>query len=178
MTNLRPFVYSFAFLVGGCVSNGSGRSGGPGNASLVSFAVQPADAVVAVDNGAANAVQYAAVGTFSDGHTEPLTDATFSLDTAGQTLGMLSGPSFAASGGAAGTGHVSAASGDKTGSTSVTVTVHTAHLGMMVPSDGATHFQGTLSSGPLSAQLDYPLDGAVMPTSVKPPDVQTCTGSS
>jgi hypothetical protein len=172
MSNLRPFVYSSLFAVAGCVSNGSGRGGGPGTAALVSIAVQPADTTVAVDNGVANPIGYTAVGTFADGHTEPLGDATFSLDTAGATLGTLSGPSFAASGAAAGTGHVTAASGDKTGSTSVTVTVHKLNLGMMVPNDGATHFQGMLPTGPLSPQLDYPLDGAVMPTSVKPPDVQ------
>jgi hypothetical protein len=164
-----------ALSVAGCVSSGNGRGpgmGGGGGEGLTSITVMPADATVAVDNGAATPITYTAIGKFADGHTETLTDASFALDANGESLGMLSGPSFAALGSAAGTGKVTAVSGNQSGSTTVTVTVHQVNLGSMVPNDGATKFSGSLAQGPLSPSLDYPLDGAVMPTSVKAPDVQ------
>jgi len=178
MTKLR-LACAISLTVAGCVQNGSGRSGGPGGgATLTAITVLPADATVAFDNGSAPPVAYSALGTFSDGHTETITDASFALDAVGQALGTLAGPSFTASGAAAGTGKVTAVSGNLSAATSVTVTVHKVNLGPMVPPDGASHFGPMLPMGPLSPTLDYPLDGAVMPTSVKAPDVQWETSNT
>ena len=76
----KIFRLAFSFLLAlavGCVSNGSGRGGGGGCSGEVpqSIVVQPADATIAVDNGAANPVAYTAVAKYADGHTETLADS-------------------------------------------------------------------------------------------------------
>jgi hypothetical protein len=149
----------------------NGRGGKPGSATVKSIDVLPADATIAVDSTAPAPLGYTAVGHFSDGHTETLGDAVFTLDASAQHLGVLSGAQFAASGGAAGSGHVLASARGAAGTTGVTVTVHRVKLGPGVPSDAPGKF-GSPAPGALSPIVDYPLDGAVMPSSVASPDVQ------
>jgi hypothetical protein len=139
---------------------------------LVSIAVSPADATIAVESGVAMPLTYSAVGTFADGHQAPIADATFALDDAAQKLAALSGAQLTASGTAAGKGQVSASSGGVTGATSVTVTVHDVHVDPSAPADAPTKFSGAAMTGSFSPLIDYPLDGAVMPSTVKAPDVQ------
>lgn len=161
----------FILAIAGCGPT-NGRGGNPGMATVKSIDVTPADATIAVDNGATpTPLGYTAVGHFSDGHTETLGDAVFTLDSSGQHLGNFSGAQFAASGNAAGTGHVIAAARGATGMTGVTVTVHRVKLGPGVPADAPGKF-GTPVPGALSPMIDYPLDGAVMPSSVASPNVQ------
>lgn len=139
---------------------------------VTSIDVMPANATIAVDNGSSAPLGYTAVGHFSDGHSETLTDAVFSLDADAARLGAIAGAQLTANGNAAGTGMVIAQSRGATGMTGVTVTVHRVKLGMGVPSDAPGKFGGPSMQGALSPQLDYPLDGAVMPSSVASPDVQ------
>ena len=110
-----------AALVLGCGPSSQGpghhHPDGGGPAGLVSIAITPADATVAVESGVAMPLTYSAVGTFSDGHQEPLADATFALDGAAQKLAVLAGAQLTASGFAAGTGQVSASSGGKSPAT-------------------------------------------------------------
>ena len=158
--------------IAGCGPN-TGRGSTPVGATLMSIEVQPPDATVAIDNGSGNApIGYSAIGHFSDGSSQPLGDAVFALDDAGQRIGALAGAQFTANGGAAGTGQVVATAQGRTGMTGVTVTVHTLTLGPGVPPDAPGKLGGTPAPGALSPQVVYPLDGAVMPASVASPDVQ------
>ena len=137
---------------------------------LTSIEVQPANATITMPSGAP--VDYTAIGHYADGSTHVLKDATFSLDNSAAALGSLSVAEFTASGAAAGTGNVIATDGTQTGSTSVNVVVHTVHVDPMAPPDAPNNFPDQPPMGALSPVIDYPLDGAVMPTSVKAPDVQ------
>lgn len=149
-----------------------GRHAPPTSVTLTSIEVQPADATVAVDNGAATPVSYTAIGHYSDGHAAPLGDAAFGLDAPGMLLGTMADGQFTASGTAAGSGQVTAQSGGVAGSTHVTVTVHALHVDPNAPSDAPGKFGGMPATGPASPTIDYPLDGALMPFTVKAPDVQ------
>jgi len=138
---------------------------------LVAIEIEPANATLAY-TGTPTSIEYTALGRFADGSTEPLDDVTFRLDLDATKLGALEDTTFTASGNAAGKGGVFAERGDLTGSTSVIVTVHTTDLGPGVPADGADRFPDTSPAGAMSQTIVYPLDGAVMPSSVKAPDVQ------
>lgn len=138
---------------------------------LMSIEIEPANATIAY-TGTPAGLDYVAIGTFADGHTEELADATFSLDSAGTVLGTIQAATFTASGASAGKGGVFAQRGDVTGATSVIVTVHTTDLGPGVPADGATRFPDVAPPGAQSPSLVYPLNNAVMPSSVSSPVVQ------
>ena len=117
-------------------------------------------------------VDYQAIGHYDDGHTEVLPDATFALDTDGQRLGNIDVAQFKATGQAGGKGAVLAQAGTVVGGTSVIVVIHPVHLGPGVPTTGAGNFPDSPPMGATSPTTLYPLDGAVMPASVKSPDVQ------
>ncbi|MCU1280092.1 MAG: hypothetical protein JWM53_3638, partial [bacterium] len=119
----RLFALTVILGLAGCGPS-SGRGNPPGGATLASIEVLPADATIAIANGAGGApIGYTAIGHFSDGKSQPITDAVFTLDDVGQRIGALAGAQFTASGGTAGTGHVLAQSQGKSGTTGVTVTV-------------------------------------------------------
>jgi hypothetical protein len=138
---------------------------------LVTIEVSPANATLTW-TGAPLSQSYTATGTFEDGSTAELTDVTFSLDPDGVKLGTFTSADFAVSGQAAGKGGVYATSGDITGATSVVVVVHPVRIGPGVPADGADKFPDVSPPGALSPAVVYPLDRALMPTSVKSPNVQ------
>lgn len=159
-------LFMFSWLVA------CGPSSGGDDAEPVSIEVQPANETL-MYTGAPLSLDYHAIGTFADGSTKELTNATFTLDTAGVSLGSFSGATFGVSGNAAGKGGVIAQVGDVTGSTSVIVQIHRTDLGTGVPADGASKFPDTVAPvGVGSPNLVYPLDTAVMPLSVKAPVVQ------
>ncbi|MBV8756543.1 MAG: PD40 domain-containing protein [Deltaproteobacteria bacterium] len=138
---------------------------------LVSIEVQPANATITLPSGVMP-VDYTAIGHYKDGHTHVLSDATFALDTSASALGTLSVAEFNATGAAAGTGNVIATDGMATGSTTVNVVIHNVHVDPTAPPDAANDFPDTSPMGAQSPVIDYPLDGAVMPATVKAPDVQ------
>src|SRR5687768_4990825 len=166
--SLRAVVRSFVLVVlAAC-----GPSSGSGDGELVSIEVEPANATLTY-TGSPVSLDYRAIGHFKDGSTAELPDAVFSLDTAGTALGEFAAAKFTANGQAAGKGGVTATVDDISGSTSVIVVVHRIDLGPGVPADGATKFPDTVAPpGAQSPALVYPLQDAVMPTSVKAPVVQ------
>ena len=88
-------------------------------------------------------------------------------------IGEISAAKFTTSGQGAGKGGVNAQRGNVTAATSVIVLVHRTDLGPGVPADGASKFPDDVApAGANSPTIVYPLQGAVMPTSVKPPVVQ------
>lgn len=139
---------------------------------LTSIEVQPANATITLPSGAAMPVDYVAIGHYADGHTHMLEGATFALDTSASALGTLAVTEFIATGGAAGTGNVTATDGTASGSTTVNVVIHTVHVDPAAPQGAEGNFPDQPATGALSPVIDYPLDGAVMPASVKAPDVQ------
>jgi Tol biopolymer transport system component len=146
--------------------------GGGGDGDLVSIEIEPANTTLEY-TGTPLTLDYHAIGHFADGSTAELSDATFTLDAAGAALGELSTATFTATGHAAGKGGVSAQRGDVTGTTSVIVRIHTTDLGPGVPADGASKFPDDVApAGAQSPAIAYPLQDAVMPTSVKAPVVQ------
>ena len=138
---------------------------------LLSIEVSPPNATLTW-TGAPLSQAYTAIGTFEDGSTAELSDVTFSLDQDGTKLGAFASAEFAVSGQAAGKGGVLAASGSVVGSTSVIVVVHPVRIGPGVPADGADKFPDVSPPGTQSPTVVYPLDNAVMPASVKSPNVQ------
>ena len=137
---------------------------------LNSIEVQPANATIAMPSGAP--VDYTAIGHYADGHTHVLADATFTIDAAASALGTLNVTEFTASGAAAGTGNVIATDGSVSGSTTVNVSVHVSHVDPTAPAGAEGNFPDNPTMGAMSPTIDYPLDGAVMPSSVSAPDVQ------
>ena len=167
---------SFTILIAasGCGPRSTNTSG-----DLLSIDVSPANATLTW-TGAPLSQSYTATGTYEDGSTAVLADVVFSLDPDGVKLGAFTSADFAVSGQAAGKGGVYAASGEVFGSTSVVVVVHPVRIGPGVPADGADKFPDVSPPGALSPTVVYPLDRAVMPTSVKSPNVQweaTAAGS-
>lgn len=112
---------------------------------------------------------YTAVGHWEDGTVAPITNATFSLDAEGGRLGQFTDATFTVSGQAAGKGGVIATVGDVAGATSVIVSMHPVHLGPGVAPGAEANFPDSSAPGAMSQRLVYPLDHAVMPTSVKAP---------
>ncbi len=169
---LRAIVHAFVV----CVLVGSSAACGPDSGDdgpeLMSIDVEPPNATLTF-TGTPVSLDYKAIGHYADGTTAEIPDALFSLDNDAARLGVLSGAMFTASGQGAGKGVVSATVGDVTGATSVIVTIHRTDLGPGVPADGATKFPDTVApTGALSPALVYPLQDAVMPSSVKSPVVQ------
>jgi hypothetical protein len=161
---VRPFVF--------CLLAACGPDGSHGSGELLSIDVEPANATLTY-TGTPVSLDYRAIGHFKDGTTAELPDAVFSLDTAGAVLGQFTNAKFTASGQAAGKGGVTATLDDVSGATSVIVVVHRTDLGPGVPADGATKFPDDVApTGAQSPTIVYPLQDAVMPTSVKAPVVQ------
>ncbi len=161
------------------VTTGTSGDGGTGAAAaLTSLELQPADATVVVEDGLASPLDFSALGRYADGHGAAPGDAQFSLDAAAAALGSLAGGRFTPSGLAAGTGQVTVTAGGRSASTSLTVVVRQSHLGAGVPSTGPAQFQDPLVTGAQSPTIAYPLEGAVMPSSVAAPDVQWLEGGA
>lgn len=137
----------------------------------MSISVEPANATLEY-KGAPLTLDYQAIGHYADGHDAPIPDAVFALDADGALLGNMSVAQFEATGAAGGKGGVIAQVGDQTGATSVIVVVHPVRLGPGVPVNGADNFPDSPPMGPNSPTVLYPLEGAVMPASVKSPDAQ------
>jgi hypothetical protein len=170
--SLRAIVRPLVVCVLACGVVACGPDSDGGNGELVSIEVEPANATLTY-TGTPVSLDYRAIGHFKDGSTAELPDAVFSLDAAGAALGEFSAAKFTASGGAAGKGGVTATLDDVTGTTSVIVVIHRIDLGPGVPADGATKFPDDVAPvGAQSPSVVYPLQDAVMPTSVKGPVVQ------
>ena len=137
----------------------------------MSLDVEPANATLTY-TGSPLTLDYTVIGHYADGHTAPIPDAVFALDGAGALLGNLTDAQFEATGAAAGKGGVLAQVGSIGGGTSVAVIVHPVHVGPGVPTNGADNFPDNPPAGANSPTVVYPLEGAVMPASVKSPDTQ------
>ncbi len=138
---------------------------------LMSIDVEPANATLTY-SGTPLTLDYTAIGHYADGHTAPIPEASFSLDGAGALLGNLTDAQFEATGAAGGKGGVLAQVGSISGGTSVAVIVHPVHIGPGVPPNGADNFPDNPPAGASNPTVVYPLEGAVMPASVKSPDAQ------
>ncbi|HEY4178553.1 MAG TPA: hypothetical protein VGM90_17015 [Kofleriaceae bacterium] len=159
--------FAVVSIAAGC---GASESSNP-HGQLMSIDVQPANEMVEY-TGTPSTIDYTAVGHYADGADVPLDGATWTLDEDGGHLGSFVDSHFTIGGAAAGKGGVFATLDGTVGSTSVMVTMHLTTLGDGVPDDAATHFPDTSPAAAQSQTVVYPLDQAVMPTSVKSPDIQ------
>jgi hypothetical protein len=138
---------------------------------LMSIAIEPANATITYA-GTPVTLDYKAIGHFEDGSMKEIPDAVFALDTEAASLGNLNIAQFEATGAAAGKGGVLAQAGDIVGGTSVAVIIHPVHVGPGVPAGADQNFPDNPPMGAMSPTVVYPLEGAIMPSSVKSPDVQ------
>ena len=138
---------------------------------LESIEIEPANAVLTY-SGTPVTQDYKAIGHFKDGSTKEIPDAVFSLDAAGIALGNMNAAQFEATGASGGKGGVVAQAGDLIGATSVSVVIHNVHIGPGVPAGAENNFPDNPPASAQSPSVVYPLEGAVMPASVKSPDVQ------
>jgi len=156
-----------------CSPSGDDDDDDGGSSDATSIAIEPANPTVVVVNGSADAVVFTARVTYPDGSTEVLDEAGWTLDI--PNLGSLSATTgkFVASGQRAGAGTVTVNALGLSSQTTLTVRIEDEHFGDGVPADVADRFSGTPITGdPASPALLYPLDGAIVPSTLAPPDVQ------
>ncbi len=137
------------------------------------LAIEPENPTVVVVNGSAAAVNFSATVSFSDGSTAVVDSGSWTLDL--PSLGSLSATTgkFVASGDRAGAGTVTINAHGLSAQTTVTVRVEDEHFGDGVPPDAPDRFSGTPITGdPESPVLVYPLDTAIVPSPLKPIDIQ------
>ena len=162
---IAPALAFFATLMA-CAPN----SGNDTN-RLEAIEVQPANATV-LYTGTAQPLEYTAIGHYIDGHTEALAGVVFALDSDAAQLGTLTHAEFAATGAAAGTGAITGTLGSISGSTGVSVIMHTTHVDPTAPPGSESNFPDAPPTGAQAPTIAYPLDGAVMPMTALAPDVQ------
>jgi hypothetical protein len=161
-----------AALACGPTASAEDAGGGDGGGAIVALRIEPADPTVTSRNGAAAPVAFQAIATRASGAEGPVS-ATWALDEV--RLGALDGATgtFQASGVMAGTGQVTALAGGQTATTSLTVRIEDEVFGDGVAADAPDRFVGTpIEGSPESPLLLYPLAGAVVPATLKAPDVQ------
>ena len=168
-------------LVLGCGPSDGGDGGGSGadaDVAATALTIEPENPTVVTVNGTSAPVVFRATATFEDGSTAVLDQASWTLsETRLGTLAALTGK-FQATGQLAGTGQVTVSAFGVTAMTSVTVRVEDEHIGEGVPPDAPDLFADPPVLGnPASPLLLYPLDGAVVPTTLEPPDVQWDVGT-
>ena len=159
-----------------------GRSVEAGSNGLVSLAIRPSTASLVVHGTVPTTLGFSAIGTLQDGSTSVQGSVVWSVPPS--SVGTIDNATglFTATGGAGGTVTVTAqvpAPGGRTLTATATleVRVERGFSAMGTAADAASHFTATPVTDPSRAPaLDYPLDGAVMPANVAPPDVQWESG--
>jgi hypothetical protein len=161
----------FGLAACGPSDGGDPDGGGDGDGGAATLVIEPAHPSVVVRNGVAEAVGFSARLIRAGAEPEEVT-AAWSIDRV-QLGGFSAGGSFLASGAAAGVGTVTATVEGLSATTTVTVKVDDEHLVGDVPADAPDRFPDTpLAGGDQAPSLLYPLDGALMPSSVKAPHLQ------
>lgn len=138
---------------------------------LVSIAIMPADPTLVVSTGAAT-LDFAVVGTFSDGSTRELDPGFWTSGDA--VLGAIDRTSglYTASGVRAGSTSIDVDAGGMTATTTITIRIERTILEAGAPDDAPTRFAAPVDDAARRLPMFYPLDGAVMPENIRPIDVQ------
>lgn len=155
------------------IGGGVGRDGGgPPVAFLESIALEPASADLMVEGGAPLTQQFSVVGTYSDGRTEPVAGRFEVEPLAIGTIDPISGL-MTVHGTVGGEATVRARAVGPNGELVAEATVRVFRRDVFVD-PGVAPTIPALFDGPIttdttrSADLVYPLDGAVMPQNVPP----------
>ncbi|HET6613740.1 MAG TPA: hypothetical protein VFG83_17195 [Kofleriaceae bacterium] len=172
------------FLITGCGSDpsqGGGDGGGsdaPAGPVPVSVTIEPQAPTLTAGGASAATVDFSAHVTYDDGSEGEAATAFWTFNrTALGTMEVATGI-LTASGNEAGKGTVSVRVGDVTATTEVTVKVDKVVLGEGVTEEDAGRFSDAPATGaPESPVVDYPLTGAVMPSSVAAPLCQWENGA-
>ena len=161
-----------ALAVGCGGGEGSGDDDDDGGLATA-LAIAPQDPTAIAANGLTDAVNFTATITYANGDTAVVSDGSWTVDDVQLgTIGATTGK-FVASGEKAGTTQVTVAAHGLVAETTLTVRVEDVHVGDGVPADAPGRFDQAPTPGdPASPLLLYPLDQAVVPSSIKPFDVQ------
>ncbi len=174
----RAFVLS-VLLAWGCGPSGTEQEDGKdagGDRVVQSVIIEPANPTVVRINGTSAPVEFQVRATYDDGSTE-ITTGSWSFDAARiGAIGAQDGV-FNASGVAAGLGNVQVAVSGQSATTTVTVKIEDEYRGTDVPADAPDRF-GPPIAGAGTPTLLYPLDGAAMPTGLKPINIQWDVGAA
>ena len=152
-----------------------------GQATLTSISVDPATATLQSVNGGTPSQAFTVTATFSDGRSQVVPDADFTVDRYEiGSVGPIGGP-FTATGLVGGlatvTVSVTVGAATRTATAAVEVVLEQTLGPPNMPSDVPGHFSGTAASDPArTADVVYPLDGVVFPQNVAPADVQWLNG--
>ncbi len=156
---------------------------------LVAVRVTPERATIEAMWGTAGTQDFTAVGTFSDGRTATLTNVAWSTRPATSAAGSIGPESgrFTATG-TAGGAFVVTATVERAGASALTATselevrvrreVTAVGTAPVAPTEAMRFWSAMrVSDAARALRVLYPLDGAVMPANVPPPDVQWEGGS-
>lgn len=161
-------------LAAACASSDMDTGGdgdGDGDLDIVALTVEPVDPTVTSTNGSRPELAFTLRAELADGTTTAIDTAAWTFDATRVGAVGASDGRFVASGAAAGVGTITARIGDDEATTTVTVRVDDEHVGDGVPPDHADRFDNP-TPGAGAANVLYPLDGAVMPTSLSPVQIQ------
>ncbi len=145
---------------------------------LASIAIRPGAATLNVQDSTPATMAFSAYGTLRDGTTSVLGGVVWSVPPSSIGSIATSTGLFTATGAAGGTivvtAQVPSPSGGVLSTTaSLTVVAHRTYATTGTAPDAAGHFTGPATiSAARAPTLDYPLDAAMMPANVAPPDVQ------
>jgi hypothetical protein len=148
---------------------GSGGNGGAVNVDIKSLAIDPKTATLVVDQTTPKTQTFTAVGTLTDGTTQPV-PATFSIDNpAPGSIDPKTGI-FTTNNAAGGAVKVTASYGGKTATADLTVTFKPSMDEGTIPPGTKDLFDPTKSTpvmgDPLAPKIVYPSDGTMFPTNV------------
>ncbi len=151
---------------------------------LTSVRVEPATATITTRYGTPSTQDFAAIGTLSDGRSATLTNVSWSVTPVGSPGGSIAAESgrFTATGTAGGAFTVTATV-ERAGMSPLTATsalevrvereVTATGTSAITPSEAMRFWAAArVTDTARAVRVLYPLDGAVMPANVPPPDVQ------
>lgn len=155
-------------VVVACGGSGKGDDGmGSGSLEgLMSIEVTPADQTLVVSQGMAATSAYTATGTFTDGHTEDITDRV-GFDLMESALGSFATNELTTGIAKGGVTQVVATGGGISGGTSVTIRLEQRYNdpASTLPGDPAQPFGGPPDAA-RAPQLVYPNDGVIVPSNL------------
>ncbi len=151
--------------LGGCHGSGSGVDLGDGG--TLDLVIEPSQPVLFVENGEAEPIDFVLL------RDDQVVDARWSLSNRGVgRIDTVSGR-FTANAVFSGLTTVTATVDGASTTTTLTIRIENTRLADGVPTDAPDRFSDDpLSGDPESPALLYPLDEAVIPSSIKPPMVQ------
>ena len=177
---MRSSAWLLVLLAAGCSSKNRGGGGDGGTISgLTAITVTPANQTLTFDGSTAVTSNYSATGTFSDGHSQDVTQLVYFYLSGNTTIGSFTGNKFTSGGTVGGTTTVVAQAGTISGTTSLNVLLQTSEsdpASTGLPASPASLFNGPTSTANLP-DLVYPNDGVLLPPNLGKLEIHFVPGS-